>query len=308
VELPLLFQFSIALLTGMVAATFVPPVRKAIPRPVEVLLWVALIVVCALGVVSVTDDNARALTQSVIWGTARVVNTIVALMLGGVAGWIMENRFVIATWLAIVAGVDVLALILVRSMRKVRSRGPQVRLGEWMEMPVSVTPPAQTRVVRADPLVDLNRRFAATGVVLAAAMLAKSVDLSIWIRNVMLPREARRLTSAAQAGRAGSRARLDSLHDAAAHLQFAARAWYAAAGEPAVSGWAVRAGDAVRTARTAHKSLRPIALRPGQVIDIQALLSAQSIGWYGPLTAGPTAQPRGEHGADQPPQTDRLAS
>ena len=31
VEVPLLLQFSIALFTGMVAATFVPPVRKAIP-------------------------------------------------------------------------------------------------------------------------------------------------------------------------------------------------------------------------------------------------------------------------------------
>ncbi|HEX9363933.1 MAG TPA: hypothetical protein VGA47_09125 [Candidatus Dormibacteraeota bacterium] len=301
--LPLLFQFSIALLTGMVAATFVPPVRKAIPRPVEVLLWAALIVVCALGLVSVNDAEARNLTTSVIWGTDRVLNTIVGLLLGGVAGWIMDNRFVIATWLAIVAGVDVLALILVRSIRKARGWEPQVRLREWMEIPVPVKPPAQARVAPTVPLVDLNRRIAAAGAVLDAAMLAKRVDLSIWVRNVVLPREARRLASAAHAGRAGSRAGLESLRDSAAHLQFAARAWYTAAGEPAINGLAARAGDAVRTARTAGKTLRP-----GQVIDIQALLSAQSIGWYGPLTAGPAAEPRGETDADQPQKTDRLAS
>jgi hypothetical protein len=308
VELPLLFQFSIALFTGMVAATFIPPVRKAIPRPVEVLLWVALIVACGLGLLSVTDENARSLTTSVLWGTDRVLNTIVGLLLGGLAGWIVDNRFVIATWLVIVAGIDVLALILLRSMRNARSSEPRVRLREWMEMPVPVVAPARARAASADPLVDVNRRIAAAGAVLGAAMLAKSVDLSIWIRNVMLPREARRLAQAAQAGRVGSRARLESLRDAAAQLQFAARAWYVAAGEPAVSGLAVKAGDAVRTARAARKSLRPAALRPGQVIDIEALLSAQSIGWYGPLTAGPTEQPRGEKDADKPQQTDRLAS
>jgi hypothetical protein len=303
VALPLLFQFSIALLTGMVAATLIPPVRKAIPRPVEVLLWAALIVICAVGLVSVNDAEARNLTTSVIWGTDRVINTIAGLLLGGVAGWIMDNRFVIATWLAIVAGVDVLALILVRSIRKARGWEPQVRLREWMEIPVPVKPPAQARVVPTDPLVDLNRRIAAAGAVLDAAMLAKRVDLSIWVRNVVLPREARRLASAAHAGRAGSRAGLESLRDSAAHLQFAARAWYTAAGEPAINGLAAGVGDAVRTARTAGKTLRP-----GQVIDIQALLSAQSIGWYGPLTAGPAAEPRGETDADQPQKTDRLAS
>jgi hypothetical protein len=144
--------------------------------------------------------------------------------------------------------------------------------------------------------------------VLGAAMLTRTVDLSIWIRNVMLPREARRLAHAAQAGRVGSRARLESLRDATAHLQYAARAWYAAAGEPAVNGLAVKANGAVHSARAARRGLRPAALRPGQVVDIQALLSAQSIGWYGPLGAGSNQPRRGEHDAAEPPQTDRLAS
>ncbi len=310
--MPLLLQFSIALFTGMVAATFVPAVRRAIPRPVEVLLWVALITACVAGLLSITDKNARELTTSVIWATDQVINTIVGLLLGGAGGWISANRFLIASWLIIVASGDFFALMLLRSVRRARVRQPRVRLREWMEMPVPVASTPTLARGSSHPLLDVNRRLAAATMVLVAAMFARTVDMSIWIRNVLLPREARRLAHAAHAGRGGSRARLESLRDAAAHLQFAAQAWYAAAGEPAVSGLAeglaVKANDAVRSARAASRGLRPPVLRPGQVIDIQALLSAQSIGWYGPLSAVPTQPPRGEHDAAEPPQTDRLAS
>jgi hypothetical protein len=301
--MPLLLQFAIALCTGMVAATFIPPVRKAIPRPVEVLMWIALIVVCSLALVAMSDSSARNLTTSVLWGADHVINTVVGLLLGGVVSWIYDHRFPIAAWLVLLAGADLFALVFLRSMRKARPWQPRVRLGEWMEMPVPA--PARTRVAQADPLVDVNRRLAAGSVVLGAAMLARTVDLSIWLRNVILPREARRLAEAARVSRAGSHARLESLRDAAAHLQYAARAWYEAAGEPAMSGLAGKAGT---TARAAGKALRPVALKPGQVIDIQALLSAQSIGWYGPVTAAPAETTRGDIDADQPQKTDRLAS
>ena len=299
--MPLLLQFAIALCTGMVAATFIPPVRKAIPRPVEVVMWVALIVVCTVGLLSVTDTNARNLTTSVLWGADHVINTVAGLVFGGIVSWIYDHRFPIATWLVMLAGADLFALVLIRSMRKARPWQPRVRLREWMEMPV----PARVRVAQADPLVDVNRRLAAGTVVIGAAMLARTVDLSIWIRNVMLPLQQRRLAEAARAGRAGSRARLETLRDAAGHLQYAARAWYEAAGEPAMSGLAGKAGT---TARAAGKALRPVALKPGQVVDIQALLSAQSIGWYGPVSAAPAETTRGETDADQSPKTDRLAS
>ena len=301
VDLALLLQFSIALFTGLVAATFIPPVRKAIPRPVEVLLWAGLIVVCAIGLLSISSESARNLSASVIWAADQVVNTIIGILLGSVVAWIVDHRFVIATWLLIAAGADLLLLILMRSMRKSRAAQPRIRLREWMEMPVPVAASsARARAASADPLVELNRRLAAGSAVLATAMLTRTVDLSIWIRNVVLPMHGRRVAEAARVGRVGSRARLESLRDTAAQLQFAARAWYTAAGEPAVSGLAARA-------RVAGKSLRPVALRPGQVVDIQALLSAQSIGWYGPLMAPPES-PRGENDADQPQQTDRLAS
>src|SRR5437879_2160109 len=109
-EVPLLLQFSIALFTGMVAATFIPPVRRVIPRAVEVLLWIAFVSVCASGVVGVTDPNARELTGSAVWGVERLINTTAALLFGWVEGWIYDNRLMIAISTGIVALVDYFAL------------------------------------------------------------------------------------------------------------------------------------------------------------------------------------------------------
>jgi hypothetical protein len=307
VDGPLLLQFSIALFTGLVAATLVPTVRRSVPRFVEVLFWIGLVVVCTIGIISITDPNARELSASAAWGVDQLITTLVALSLGGVVSWLLENRFVLATWLVIIAGVDILVLVLRSSMRTGMGWQPRVRLGEWMELPVPAAPARQPMPL-ADPLADLNRKLAGVVAVLGTTALAKIVVLSIWIRDVALPREARRLANTAEAGRVESRARLESLRDATAHLQFAARAWYAAAGAPAVSTLAAKATDAVRTARAAQRGFRPPALRPGQVIDIQALLSAQSIGWYGPLSAPPKPQVDGDDDAAESQRSDRLAS
>jgi hypothetical protein len=298
VEVPLLLQFSIALFTGMVAATFVPPVRRSIPKPVEILLWIALVSVCVVAVMSITDPNARELSTSAAWAADQIINTSIAILLGGVAAWISDHRFTIASWLLILASVDIFALMLTGSLRSARAWEPRVRLREWMEMPPApATARGPRQPVLADPLADVNRRIAAAAAVAGAAMLAKLVDVSIWFRDVIVPRERERLAHAAAAGRLGSRARLESLRDATAHLQFAARAWYAAAGEPAVNELAVRA----------RRGLGPARLRAGQIVDIQALLSAQSIGWYGPLGAGPTQSP-GDHDVAEAERSDRLAS
>jgi hypothetical protein len=293
VEVPLLLQFSIALFTGMVAATFVPPVRRSIPRPVEVFLWIALVTACLLGVMSITDPNARELSASAAWAADQIVGTLIGLMFGGIGAWVSEHRFSIASWMIIIAGADIFALMFIRSWRNSRAWQPRVRLREWMELPVPAHVPARS-VVLMDPTADVNRRRAAGSAVVGAALLTMIVNASIWFRDVMLPREARRLAKAADAGRLESRARLESLREASAHLQYAARAWYAAAGEPAI--------------RAAQSSLRPAKLRAGHVIDIQALLSAQSIGWYGPLSAGPVEPPHGEQDVPEPRESDRLAS
>src|SRR5205814_9304180 len=138
----------------------------------------------------------------------------------------------------------------------------------------------------------------------APTVLTRLLDASIWTRDVMLPREARRLAHAALVGRVESRSRLEGMREATAHLQYAARAWYAAAGQPAINGLAGKATGAVRTARAAQRGLRPA----GQVVDIQAILSAQSIGWYGPFSTVPVPPLEGDHDVAESEQSDRLAS
>jgi len=299
VDVPLLLQFSIALFTGMVAATFVPPVRRAIPRPVEICLWIAFVTACVLGVASINDPNARELSTSAVWAADQIISTSAGLVLGGVGSWISDHRFAIASWLVIIAGADIFALMLIGSLRSAQPWQPRVRLGEWMEIPIPAPEPAVAR--RQDPLAGANRRVAAWSAIAATAALAKMVDVSLWVRDTMIPRQAGRLGHAVDVSRVQSRARLEGLRDASAQLQFAARSWYEAAGEPVLNDLASR------TAKAARRRLKPLALEPSEIIDIQALLSAQSIGWYGPLTAGPLPSP-GEHDAADAQRTDRLAS
>ena len=128
-EAPLLLQFSIALFTGMVAATLIPPVRRSIPRPVEVLLWIVLFIVCAIGVLSITDPNARELSASAVWGADQMINALAGLSLGGVWAWVVYNRFPIASWMMILAGADIFFLVLMRSRREGRGWQPRTASG-----------------------------------------------------------------------------------------------------------------------------------------------------------------------------------
>jgi hypothetical protein len=302
VEVPLLLQFSIALFTGMVAATLVPPVRKSVPRPIEVVLWVALVVACLLGVISFTNPNARELTTSAFWGVDQVINTLIGLMGAGVLSWIVDHRFTIATCAVLVFAIDVLVLAMVRGYRQARESLPQVRLGEWMELP--------SRSIEAEPVAvpyaldELNRKWAAAFAVAGAALLAWLVNVSIWARDILVPRQAERLAHAAALGRVESRARLESLRDTASQLQYAARAWYTAAGAPAVNGLAAKATEAVRTGRSGQGD-EPAGSRAA---DIHVLLSAQSIGWYGQVRPATGVTVEEEEEEDATGQADRLAS
>jgi hypothetical protein len=302
--MPLLLQFSIALFTGMVAATLVPPVRRSIPRPIEVVLWVVLVVVCVIGVIDITNPKARELTASAFWGVDQVINTLAGLMGAGVLGWIVDHRFTIATCAVLVLAVDVLALAMVRSYRQAGAWQPQVRLGEWMELPRRSIAPEPVVVPYA--LDELNRKWAAAFAVAGAALLAWLVNFSIWARDVVLPRQAEKLAHAAAAGRVVSRARLESLRDTASQLRYAARSWYTAAGAPAVNGLAAKATDAVRGARSSPA--QPAALEASRTADIHVLLSGQSIGWYGPLRPAAAVTDEGEDEGDATGQSDRLAS
>jgi hypothetical protein len=305
VEAPLILQFWIALLTGMVAATLIPPVRRVIPRPAEIVLWTLLVFVCVIGVLSLTNLHAQELTTSVFWGIDQVITTIFGLLTAGFAGWLRDNRFTIATWVVIGCGADVMALALIRSYRKNRAWQPRVRLAEWMELPRLA--PAQQPVVVPYAIDELNRKVEAAMAVAGAALLTWLVSFSIWVRDVMLPRQARRLAHAVEAGGVESRARLETLRHTALQLQFAARAWYAAAGEPAVRDLAARAAEAAGAAGGVLGA--PYEPKSNRVVDIRALLSAQSIGWYGPFWPVPAVPPEeDEEDEDESGQKGRLAS
>jgi hypothetical protein len=153
-------------------------------------------------------------------------------------------------------------------------------------------------------LDELNRKWGAAVAIAGAALLTWLLNFAIWSRDVLLPRQGERLARAAEVGRIGSRAGLESLRDTAAQLQFAARAWYTAAGAPAVNDLATKATTAVRSVRAGRGAEAPgLQSRAAQV---RVLLSAQSIGWYGPLRPDPGV--RGEEDEDASQQTDRLAS
>lgn len=304
---PLLLQFSIALFTGMVAATLITPVRRSIPKAAEVALWIALVTVCLIGVTGVKDPHVRELSSSAVWGVDQMINATAGAIFGGIVGWTFDHRFSIASWMVIIAGVDLLTLVLMRSRRAGQAWRPRILLGEWMEMPLTPVVVQQPARV-ADPIADLNRRIGAGIAVAGTTMLTNVLGFSIWVRDVLVPRQATLIASAARAGRTRSRSSLESLRDSAAHLQYAAVSWYAAAGRPAVGDLAGKASVAVRQAQQATQALGPDTARAGHVVDIRSVLSAQSIGWYGPLMAAPAVPEEVEYDEAESERSDRLAS
>lgn len=270
VEGPLLLQFSIALFTGMVAATLVPHVRRSIPRPIELAMWAVLVVVCVIGVSSITNPHARELTASVFWGVDQIVTTLAGLLGAGFTGWLVEHRFTIAIALTLACGADIMALALMRSHRMSRGWQPRIRLHEWMELPRPNRAPEPVVVPYA--IDELNRKWAAALAVAGAALLTWSVDFLIWARGVLLPQLARRLAPAI--GRLGTTAATEV-------VRIMSNGWRAEDGEAAPSS--------------------------SNVVDIHVLVTALSLGWYGAMRPVAAVQAVKED-EDEPQQTGRLAS
>jgi hypothetical protein len=206
-------------------------------------MWAVLVVVCVIGVSSLTNPHARELTASVFWGVDQIITTLAALLGAGLTGWLVENRFTIATWLTLACGADIMALALLRSRRKSRGWQPRIRLVEWMELPRLT--PAPPPVVVPYAIDEWNRKLAAAMAVAGPVLLAWSGDFLIWTRDVLLPQLARRLAPAAEAA-------------------------------------------------------------PGHVVDIRVLVTAFSLGWYGPLR--PVGAVHAEEEEDESQETGRLAS
>jgi hypothetical protein len=273
-------QLSVALLAGMAAAMIVSPVRRSVPRWVEALVWLGLIVACWLAITNQKYANVQFLTDSLAWGVDQIVKTSVGLMLAGVLAWMSDHRYPLAYAVLILVGADMLLVALMRTHRQAEKSLPRILLGEWIEIPLQRTP---ARVEVPYAMDDLNRRAEFAVAMLGAAFLTWLVNLMIWTRDVVLPGAKARQAQVVATG-------LESLRERAIQLQAAARGG--------------RAGQVLRRVAFGGTDYR---MTDEQVINITALSRAQSIGWYGPiLPLRPGVSATTEEGQED--ESDQLAS
>ncbi|HZK73691.1 MAG TPA: hypothetical protein VFD88_06795 [Clostridia bacterium] len=299
-------QLSIAVCVGMVAATFSPSVRRSIPRWFEIALWVALIFVCWLGIATIKDPQTRELTASINWAVGQIVNNVAGLAGAGVVSAVSTARFGLAQMVVDIFGLALLSLALISSHRQGLGWQPQIRLGEWMELPAAS---AQTRVAAfAEPSAvdDLNERLAAATSVAGAAAATWSVQFLIWARDVGLPRAEERMALAVAVGRVETKVLLESVRETARELEGAARTRYAGS-VPEVNKLALRVAATLNGVTDSEKSITPGAGRLAQVIDIQALRIAQTLGRIGRGTSS-DAKEHEKEDENGPEHPDRLAS
>jgi len=295
-------QFSIALCAALVAATLVPNIRRAMPRWFEVALWVALIFVCWLGVASIKDPQARELTSSINWALGKMFNTLIGLAGVGVLDSLHANRFGIANAVLTFFCADLLTLALLSSYREGRGWQPRVRLRDWMEVPAA---PAPVLVHATQPYAveELNERLAAATITAGAAAATWSVQFLIWARDIGLPRAEERLALAAAVGRVETKVLLDAVRETAREVETGARDLVAAS-SPEVNKLALRVAAILNGVTEAEKRVSPSAEILAQVVDIQALRIAQSLGRFG---RAQSTEKKDEIDND-PQHPDRLAS
>jgi hypothetical protein len=272
-------QFSIALCAAMVAATLVPNIRRAMPRWFEIALWAALIFVCWLGVASIKDPHARELTSSINWALGRMVNTLVGLAGLSVLDSLRASRFAIANAVVTLFCADLLTLALLSSYRGGRGWQPAVRLRDWMEVPMA---PAPALVQASEPYAveELNERLAAATITAGAAAATWSVQFLIWARDFGLPRAEARLALAAAVGRVETKVLLEAVRETAREVESGARDLVAASA-PEINKLALRVAAILNGVTEAEKRTSPGAGNLAQVVDIQALRIAQSLGRLG---------------------------
>ena len=295
-------QFTIALCAGLVAATLAPAVRRSIPRWFEMTMWAALIFVCWIGIASIKEPHVRELTDSVNWAVGQIAATLLGLAGANARDVLLANRFTIADWVVTVFGADLLALALISSYKEGRAWQPQIRLVDWMEFPAAAT--SQMAAVQLAPsaIDDLNEKLAVATASAGAAAATWSTQFVIWARDVGLPRAEKRLALAAAVGRVETKVWLESVRESARELEWSARATYAGTA-PEVNKLAVRVAALLNGVWEAEQSIVSGKQSLAQVVDIQALRIAQSLGRLGPETS--TDEKEEKNG---PEHTDRLAS
>jgi hypothetical protein len=189
-----------SLIGVFVAMTLVVTFRRKTPRVIELAVWVGLILVCVVAIAGTRDPQARALTTATLWGVTQVVGMVVDLLKQGVLHWMYETRFVIATWVVLLFGVDALLLALVATRRQAGAGVPETRLREWMLLPL--LRPAQPKPAAVSGVDELNRRLNAWGAPAATATLVWSTLFLIWLRDVEIPKGAHVLKNLALSGAA----------------------------------------------------------------------------------------------------------
>jgi hypothetical protein len=297
-------QFAIAVCAAIVASTFVPSIRRSMPRWFEVTTWVALILVCWVGMATIREPHARELTASVNWAAGQMLHTLLGLAGASVVDATLAHRFTIATAVATLFGADLLALALVSSYRKGGAWQPQVRLRDWMEVPAPATPMPSPAPAQPTGIDVLNERLAAATTVAGAAAATWSVQFLIWARDVGLPRTEERLALAVAVGRVETRVWLESVRETVRELEDGARSRSAASG-PEVNKLALRVAAILNGVTDAEQRIAPSTGRRAQVVDIQALRIAQSLGRLESAVSIEEDENANENG---PGHSDRLAS
>jgi hypothetical protein len=295
-------QLSIALCAGLVAATLAPAVRRMVPRWFEIGLWVALIFVCWLGIAGIRDAHARELTSSINWAAGQIFNTLLGLAGMSVLDVLRANRFGIANAVVTLFGADLLALALISSHREGRGWRPQIVLRDWMEVPpVPVPAPVKMEVPYA--VDELSEKLSAATFTAGAAAATWSVQFLIWARDIGLPRAEERLALAVAVGRVETAVLLESVRETARELESGARNLVAASA-PEVNRLALRVAAILNGVTDAEQRVSPSAGNLAQVVDIQALRIAQTLGRYG-RTESIEKKDEIENDPEHP---DRLAS
>ena len=192
-----------SLIGVFVALALVVTFRPKTHRVIELAVWIGLVWVCVAAITGTSDPQARALTTATVWGATQVVGMIADLASQGVVRWVYETRFLIADWVVLLVGVDVLVLALVATRRQAEASAPVTsKLREWMLLPT--LRPAQPERQAVSGVDDLNQRFNTWSAPAAAATAMSATLFLISLRDVEIPRAAQRLKNLALAGAAAA--------------------------------------------------------------------------------------------------------
>jgi hypothetical protein len=174
-----------SLIGAFVAMALVVTFRRGTSRVIEFAVWIGLIWVCIVAVTGGGDPQARALTTAAVWGSAQVAGMVIDLARQDVLRWAYETRFLIADWVVLLVGVDVLLLALVATRRQADGGMPMTKLREWWVLPRARA--TQTQLAPVTGVDALNRRFSAwCGPATTATAMAATLFL-IWLRDFQVP-------------------------------------------------------------------------------------------------------------------------